>query len=182
MAGLFGKRPLEVTDLRFNTPLLKQTMAGAKRKFLYKSGAYVRTSARSLLRPSKRISSPGEPPNSPTKRLRGSIFYAVEEGNGKADCVIGPTRLNSTNRHVRTNGIPISRVLEQGGQVLIEQEQYYDGTWHRVGLRNRPNGIRVTLPKRWVKISVLARPFMRPALLTNKPKFAGMWRGLFKKG
>jgi hypothetical protein len=174
------RNAISITQLKFNKAGLVKTLDQATTKFLNRAGSFVRTSARSSIRSSRKSSKPGSPPSSPTKRLRGSIFFALEESGGKASCVIGPTLLDSTNRFVKTS-LPISQILEQGGQVIVQQEQYTDGTWHRAGLR-KPSSIQVTLPKRWVKISVAARPFMRPALLTNIPKFAGIWRGLFNKG
>ncbi len=169
---------VRVKSLGFNKKAVGAAKDKATIRFLFKAGALVRLTAKGLLKPSRQSSKPGRSPNSHTKRLRSGIFFAVGEFKGKPDCVIGPTKLSSTNRYVKTNGIPIGKVLEYGGQVLIQQELYSDGTWRRAGLRK---SIRVTLPTRWVRISILARPFMRPALRMNAPKFAGIWRGLFKK-
>jgi hypothetical protein len=173
---------IEVTQLHFDRAEMQSEMDKVRTRFLMAAGAMVQASARSELRPGKESSRPGQTPNSPTKRLPGSISFALGEYRGKADCVIGPVRLGSTNRTVRSTGKPIARVLEQGGEILVLQEQHGDGTWHRAGINNRPGAIQVSLPTRWVKVTILARPFMRPALRTNIPKFAGLWRGIFRKG
>lgn len=127
-------------------------------RFLGLSGAYIRKTAQSLLRPSRQTSQAGQPPSSPTKRLKNSVRYSIGQAKNP-DAVIGPVLLASINDGVNTLGHPISEILEFGGNILIQTTQ-----------------------KKWRKVAIAARPFMRVALRIAAPKLAGFWRGVIKKG
>jgi len=171
-----SKSLVEIKKIFFDRPGLNKTMSRARLQFLSKAGAFVRRSARSSIRQSKKTSEPGQPPKGKTKRLKESIFFGLE----KNSVVIGPVKLESANKHVRTLGPPVSEVLERGGEIEVHEYQDRSGSWVQIrgSSERRLIGSR---PTRWRKVKVSARPFMVPALRANQSKFPGLWRGLFKK-
>lgn len=75
---------------------------------LSKFGAYVRTRAKSSIRKRKKISEPGNPPNSHTGKLKKNIFFGYDEPGGVPSVVVGPTK-------IKRNGDRNLRNLEYGG-------------------------------------------------------------------
>ncbi len=78
----------------------------AERRVLSKFGAYVRTRARTSIRPNKGTSLPGSQPYSHVGYLRRMIFFSFDQQ--KRSVVIGPVLLNARNKDVPS-------LLEYGG-------------------------------------------------------------------
>jgi hypothetical protein len=57
---------------------------------LYEAGAYIRRTARRLIRPNKKSSKPGTPPNTQTRILRESILFFVNRE--RESLIVGPSR------------------------------------------------------------------------------------------
>jgi len=129
--------------------VLKKLEAG-RRQALSKAGAFVRKSARDLLRYREDPSPPGKPPSvhrtmtrpgKPTRSgkprktqgvspLREFVFFAYDEAS--KTCVVGPARLNKPGN--------APSALEYGGTAVVRR----DG--------------------RDVTVRIAARPYMAPAL------------------
>lgn len=169
---------IEVTKLFFDRPGLLKTMNRARLQFLSKAGAFVRRSARSLIRQSKQTSKPDQPPKGKTNRLKNTILFGLE----KNSVVIGPVKLESTAKNVKTFGPPVCEVLERGGEIRVHEYQSRNGSWLQITGSSEQSPLAQARPTRWRKVKVSARPFMVPALRANQSKFPGLWRGLFKKG
>ena len=75
---------------RSYTELVRKRAKNATFRNLTHAAATLRITARRSLRKRKKPSAPGQPPSSPTGRLRRSILYAVDRRRDYA--VIGPSR------------------------------------------------------------------------------------------
>ncbi len=91
--GRFG---FEVTKLFFDKQAVRDKVDAGTRRVLSRFGAFVRRTARSSIRPRKRIGNPGEPPSSHTGLLKKFIFFGYEPR--KKSVVIGPVRLSQNGR------------------------------------------------------------------------------------
>lgn len=131
-------------------------------KRLSSLGAYVRTAARSLLRPRKLASTPGSPPSvhskSDTATLR-NVQFGYDPA--RRSLVVGPLALNwyglaNTNapddvkgplswRTLRRGVVP--RVLEHGGYVGIREIQFSDGSWKRISITKQLGTRRIPIWK-----------------------------------
>jgi len=85
------------------------------RRILSRFGAYVRTSARTSMRPDpkggQQSSAPGKPPQSRGKKLlRDLLFFSYDEKSKST--VVGPLRLG------RTASEHVPRTLEKGGTIV----------------------------------------------------------------
>ena len=78
----------------FDRDGLVQKTNAATRRALSKFGAFVRTRARSSIRPGKKPSAPGRPPRSHTGLLKKFIFFGYDPA--AQSVVIGPARLNKS--------------------------------------------------------------------------------------
>lgn len=115
---------------------------------LSKFGAFVWRRSRSSIRKRKRISNPGSPPSSHTGLLKDLIFFAYDQSSRSV--VIGPTLLNNS-----TGEAPAA--LERGGTSTIISS-------------NRRK-------KRTRRITVKARPYMRPAFdLVRTKELPDIWK------
>ena len=133
-------------DMFFDTDRVKRAADTATRKVLSKAGAFIRTAARSSIRPRRAISPPGSPPSSHTGLLRKFIFFGYEAA--RKTVVVGPMRLNQ-----KIGAAP--EALEHGGPSTVVS-----------GLRGK---------RRKRRIRIAARPFMGPAMEKELPKFPGLW-------
>jgi hypothetical protein len=97
----------------FDRPKVTKSVDRTKVRALSKIGAFIRRTARTLLRrkATKRtsVSLPGEPPRQHTGLLRNHVFFAYDRINESV--VIGPEKLNKP-----TNA---PEVLEYGGRTKI---------------------------------------------------------------
>lgn len=167
---------------------IMRRLHSASRKALSKAGAYIRTRARSLIRPAGkhgRVSAPGEPPRSHVGTLKRGIFYAIDDSGIRLSTVIGP--LKEAGRGGRPIIGTVPRVLEWGGNVEVTELfhkarvwGYLEGTaeaenigyWQIIGQRKRiPSGARTR--KRVLHIE--PRPYMGPALKAEKETLAKLW-------
>lgn len=134
------------------------------KKVLSRFGAYVRRTARQLIRSrgrstysywdtatdsrktirtGARSSNPGEPPTNQTGLLKAFIFFGYDEpGQG---VVIGPALLRG--RRGEDNSVKL-QALEYGGDTII----------------------------RGKSVRIAARPFMQPAFDENEKKLPEIWR------
>lgn len=139
----------------------------ARAKVLSKCGAFVMRRARSSIRrpganraapkirdakgrlvfQRLRASKPGSPPFSQTGLLRKFILFRYDRGSRSV--VVGPTLLN------KPTGAP--EVLEYGGTVKAPS------WWKRDGKPVRT-------------VTIAPRPYMRPALAQEAPKFPAFWK------
>ncbi len=159
----------KVRDHQFSRDYLDQAIAKSRRSGLIRAGAYVRTAARRSIRPAPRpartkgrrkgqrrnISSrPGQPPRQHTRTGQNLklILFAWEEA--RKSVVVGPLLFKSSA------GVRITEVLEHGGRSYT-----------------RPNP-RAKSRKRATRVA--ARPFMRPALASESPKFPNLFANSVK--
>ncbi len=150
----------EIKQLFFDRAAVQRKLKPANRQALSRAGAFVRTSARSSIRPRKAVSAPGSPPSAHTRRspnLR-TIFFAYDPRTESV--VVGPVRFNSA-------GVP--RILELGGNVTLTQT-LVGKAW----LTNRKQ-INPRQPVRMKTIKYAPRPFMNPALAANQSKLPSLW-------
>lgn len=109
----------------FDRPKVIAAVDRATRQVLSKFGAFVRRSARSSIRPRKRITSPpGQPPFSHTGLLRNRIFFGYDPT--QSSVVIGPTPLNARSE--------APALLEYGGTTTLPRK----GRHVRARFRGRP--------------------------------------------
>lgn len=102
-------------------------------------GAFVRTSARSLLRKRKRVSRPGEPPSIHSQDDNATL-RKVEFGYDAArgSVVIGPMPLNHKHLiggQIQRGAVP--RTLERGGRIGFREMLLRDGRWIKIGWRSK---------------------------------------------
>jgi len=136
----------------FDRAAVTRRVDRATRRVLSRFGAYVRTAARSGIRSRKAVSEPGRPPSSHTGLLKRLIFFAYDPQ--RETVVIGPLPLNR-----KVGNVP--EALEYGGPSVVAEGP-------RRGRRRRR------------RVTVRARPFMRPAFEKERPKLPAMWRDSVK--
>ena len=126
---------IRVTNLFFDSPAVLRAVDRARRRVLSKQGAFLRTRARSLIRPRKTASAPGSPPHSHTGILRRFLYFSFDSATRTV--VVGPARTNQVffdkDRRPVTGTVP--RVQAYGGQITIKEEQLH-GRWQRADLRS----------------------------------------------
>lgn len=119
-----------------------------KLKALSKFGAFVRRRAQTSMRRRKRgVSAPGTPPFAKKGLLKKLLFFAYDPASDSV--LVGPAAINKS---------PVPNTHEFGG--LLGRR------------RTRKDGTRSQKTVRYP-----ARPFMKPALDAELPKFADCFRG-----
>lgn len=108
-----------------NRSLMVTQMDRARKRLGNRSGAYLRTVARSRLRQRRRRSRPGESPSSHNRALRNSILFDYDANTG--DVIVGPT----TYRNRKIAGVTGAQALEFGGP-------FVDSKGRRGYMRARP--------------------------------------------
>lgn len=98
----------QVFESFFDRPKVKAAVDRAARKNLSKAGAFVRRTARTLIRKRKRSARPGEPPSSHEGGLRKGIVFAYEASTESV--IVGPLRYNQSGGRVPS-------LLEFGGSI-----------------------------------------------------------------
>lgn len=156
----------------FDRGLVMATVGRARAGWMGKAGAFIRRTARFLIRARGRVSRPGEAPTSHTGLLREHIYFALDPN--RRSLVVGPLRFNqlSLNGAGFVSGA-VPRVLEHGGEIGVVEEQLSGGLWVRKDLRSR----RRQRPTRVRRVTIAPRPFMGPALAQNMDKIVQFWRG-----
>ena len=135
----------------FNPAKVQPAADRAKRSVLSKFGAFVRRTAKSSIRKRKKTAAPGRPPTNRTGLLKKFIFFGYNPLTESV--VIGPAKLNS-----KKGDVPES--LEFGGKTTVV------------------TGRKLKRKKR--KVSIEARPFMKPAEEKELPKLPDMWKNSIK--
>lgn len=136
----------------FDKSAVIDKLSAAKRASLSKAGAFVRRTAKGLIRSGKKPQkTPGKPPKSHLGLLKELIFFAYDFA--KESVVIGPTLSNSGRRRVRRGRASPPELLEFGGQSVTDKGK----------------------PATYRKF-----PYMAPALEKEKDKFADLFAGSVK--
>ena len=99
---------MRIKSMFFDRPKVIRAVDRAKRKVLSKAGAFIRTSARTSIRPRKGTSRPSSPPHSHEGSLRRLILFGYDAGSDSV--VVGPVGFK---RPTAPN------VLEFGGKATI---------------------------------------------------------------
>lgn len=155
----------------FDRAKVMNALSKAERKVFSKAGAYVRQRAKSSLRYRRRPSAAGTPPSvhrsfmrkrtnkrtgatisRPASPLKELIYFSWDHFTRTT--VIGPIVFNSKTG---LSGPRVLRTLEYGGPSTV--------------VRHRGRTVRVTIK---------ARPFMRPALAAELPNIPRLWRDALK--
>lgn len=139
----------------------------SKVRVFRKIGAFVRRTARGLIRKSTKTSRPGEPPKGKTNKLKGAILF---DASGRS-VVIGPALTPRATKQGEPVTSTVPRVLEEGGSIRVT-EVLYRGRWVRPRSGQKVAG----LPRRVRTVKVEARPYMGPALQKEMPKLPELWR------
>ncbi len=105
----------EITKLFFDKKAVTNKVDAGTRRVLSRFGAFVRRTARSSIRPRKRISNPGEPPSSHIGLLKKFIFFGYDPG--PRSVVIGPVRLSQNGRG------EAPALLEHGGTGKVGKQR-----------------------------------------------------------
>lgn len=175
----------------FDRAKVIKSLKPRERAVMSKFGAFVRTKAQSsMLRHVVRrgfgvkskvtnregVSAPGEPPYVHDGALVKFLFFAYDGETHSV--VVGPAATNQkffdNNRRPVTGTVP--GILERGGSITLFERQRSDGTWVRADLRSprRLHGV----PVRYRTIRIAARPYMKPAMLAELPKFLPLFERL----
>lgn len=187
-----GNSTLKVTKFFFDAPKILASVDEVAVKVLSRFGAFVRRTAKSSIRKSKKSSDPGSPPRSHTGFLKDFIFFAYDPET--CGVVIGPEKGNqvsfTTDMRPITGTVPHS--LEYGGTAFV-LEEWNSLRWQRRNLRRRgsvsdvgalresgKSNVFNNRPIRKRPVRVAARPFMRPALAKEAPGLPAMWKNSIK--
>jgi hypothetical protein len=164
----------------FDRDLVTSRMSRTTRVTFIRIGGNVRTIARRSMRKRKAPSPVGEPPSSHEGSLRNRLFFLWDPQTESV--VIGPERFNHIyfggDRKPIRGAVP--GILEDGGQIQRLETQWPNGTWSRADFRSprRWQG----RPRRFVTITIGARPYMRPALDKSKGRYAHIWADAWSSG
>lgn len=162
----------------FDKQLVIKAVGKSTAAVMSKAGAFIRRTARGLIRKRKRTSKPGEPPSSHTGVLKQFIYFAFDPRAGSV--VIGPAKTNQV--FFKGNGEPVTGavpgILEHGGSIRILERRLRNGKWVRADLRSKRK--LANYKTRLRKVSVAARPYMGPALAKEAPKFPSLFANSIK--
>jgi hypothetical protein len=118
---------LKIKSMFFDRPKVQRAVNRSKRKVLSKAGAFIRTSARSSIRPRKGTSSPGQPPFSHEGSLRRLILFGYD---AKSDSVVvGPVGFKQSTA---------PRALETGSTTTIYHRRKGKLVSQKVRIASRP--------------------------------------------
>lgn len=143
---------MRIKRLFFDRKAVIAAVDKARRAVLSKAGAFIRTVARTSIRPRKGSAPPGSPPHSHVGLLRNFIFFGYDRASDSV--VVGPAKLNKPTE--------APRVLEHGGVTTATR-------FARGKLRKR-------------RIRVKPRPYMGPALEKERSKLPKLWAGSVRGG
>lgn len=167
---------MRVKNLFFDRPEVQRRVDQKNRRALSKAGAFVRRTARSLIGSPAKKAAPraaGLPVRARSKNRTVSLRNILFAFDGKDSVVVGPVKLSQKSY---LNGVLMSGTVPQlhefGGTAGI-REKLVGGEWRPYG-RRRP---RSGQPVRVRRAQYPARPYMRPALAKEAPKFPSLWSG-----
>ncbi len=150
---------MRIKKMFFDSKPVMKALNTAARKVLSKFGAFIRTSARSSIRPAKGPSKPGSPPHGHGAQLLKKFIYFGFDTSTRS-VVIGPERLGGEDKGEAPS------VLEHGGRAVMKG--YPLSATDR---RKYPRGKKIIIQK---------RPYMNPALEKNIDLLPPMWRNSVK--
>jgi hypothetical protein len=135
---------LRIRDLFFDQKKVLRAVDQAKRAVLSKAGAFIRQTARNLIRKRKGSAPPGQPPSSHEGSLRRLIYFGYDPTSDSV--VVGPVGFRNS---------PAPHALEFGGQTEVKRRRRGKVVRSRVTIKERPfmgpalEKERPSLPKRW---------------------------------
>lgn len=177
-----------IKDFFFDAAKVVERAEAAQDKVLSKAGAFIRKSARGLLRRRKTVSSPGSPPSVHTEDKYATLKNILFGSPAPGHLVVGPISLKAKS----AMGRPAPNAQEFGGTVSRIK-------WEAMPRNMRP-GVsqaqrdaygrairsgRLPPPPRIPVVTTLTlspRPFMGPSFTQNVDKFPEMWRGAVSDG
>lgn len=124
-------------------------------RVLSRFGAFVRRTAKSLLRRKKGTSTAGEPPRSKKGFLHKFLYFAYDRPN--QNVVIGPAKLEGMP--TAADGTPVPGLLEHGGDAIA--------------VKTNKRGHRYERPYK-----MEPRPFIGPAAAKELPNLPGWWKAV----
>ena len=136
----------------FDRSKVEKAELRARKKVLSKFGAFVRTRARSSMRPGgkkHKSAAAGEPPRTHVGLLKKLLYFGWDESSETV--VVGPVPF-------KTGKVP--RLMEQGGTATIERVKFRKG--------RPPQRVKV-------QANFAPHPFMAPALEREAPKFPSLY-------
>lgn len=156
----------EIQNRFFDRQSVIESIGRANARRLGRMGAFIRTRARSSLRPagkSRRSAAPGRPPrvhsNSATVTLKNIQFGLQSDDAG---VVIGPVKLNQNNRFAQSS-MTVPELLEFGGPALIREYRWPNTDVWIPGAPRRKRD-RDEVEQRFRAARFFPHPFMGPAL------------------
>lgn len=161
----------------FTSELVLKNMDAAKRKALSKAGAFVRKRSRSSIKRRKTASKPGNPPHAHQGAIK-LIYFAYDQASDSV--VIGPIPFAG----VMAPGI-VTGTLEKGGAIAVKQRvpmaqarKARSPRQAEAYKRKLQDGTAQASHTRTVTklINIEARPYMLPALESERPKFADQFK------
>jgi hypothetical protein len=197
---------IKVTKLFFDAPAVLRAVDRARRKVLQEQGKFLRTRARSIIRPARQ--------KSPTEMTDDELrAYTAEAARAKARGLKKPRRPRANskpgepprshtgllkmiyysydpvtksvvvgpvklNAKGKSSGT-IPETLEYSGASEVQEVQVY-GTWQRARRPARCRAAKLPLRKR--RIPIKPRPFMSKAYALERAALPAMWRDSVKGG
>lgn len=173
--------PKQTAKFFFDREAVTSLMTAKQKNVMSRSGAFVMTTARGLIRsPGKKGKSArsGAPPKSQTGLLRNYIYFAYDSKTNAV--VVGPAKLNGTHSDTalralefggKTTGyLPAGVIVDDDGQPIRDRREALRQ------LRNKT--ATVNQRGRTTTFQINPHPFMAPAMKKNADKLAAMWAGL----
>lgn len=111
------------TKMFFDRAKVVEAMDRKTNKVLSSTGAFSRKTMQRGMRRRKKISNPGEYPSAHGNALlREKIFFGFDEGS--RSLIVGPAKLDRTDKEVLAAGKTVPQLLNEGGTIL--RKQTYD--------------------------------------------------------
>jgi len=118
---------MRIKDMFFDRATVIRAVDAAKRKVLSKAGAFIRTAAKTSIRPRKGSSRPGNPPFSHEGSLRRLILFGYDRAADSV--VVGPVGFKKSTA---------PSALEHGGEAVVTRRRGGRLTSQRVRIAPRP--------------------------------------------
>lgn len=158
----------------FDAEAVEKATNRMERRALSKIGSWIRTRARSLMRPAGKkgkVSRPGEPPRTRIGSLKKFLFFVFVMATRSV--VVGPAAFA---RRSKASPNPVPALLEAGGQMVFNLVELSGGLVVPAAskLGRSSTGQKFKDPR-----VMEPRPYMHPAYEAEFPKFAGSFAGEF---
>ena len=144
---------MKLKSLFFDSPKVLRAVSKAKRRELSRSGAFIRTRAKSSIRSRKGYAPPGKPPHSNVGHLKRLIYFSYDPASDSV--VVGPIGWKKGE---------VPALLEYGGHAIRARPRY-----------------RGRQPERR-RVYYRARPYMGPALLAELKNIPKRWHNAIRSG